>query len=318
MEVTGKIGVALGSGAARGWAHIGVLRALVEHGLRPTIVCGTSIGAVVGAAYAAGELEAFERWARRLDRRQVAGYLDVGLRGGLVRARKVFDALAEEIPDRDIESLPMTFAAVATDLGSGHEIWLRRGRLYDALRASVALPGLVSPVRSEGRWLVDGGLVNPVPVSVCRALGAETVIGVDLNTTLVGRRLFRSSGPDLADRGGAQRSDEAESPQTTPLTGLDSVRAALQRVAGDLRHRLGGEPGASRDESPSIFDVVANSINIMQIRVTRSRMAGDPPDLLVAPRLRDFGLLDFDRAEEAVEAGRRAVAQALAAQAGAP
>jgi NTE family protein len=284
-----------------------VLRALAAHDIRPSIICGTSIGAVVGAAYAAGELDAFERWARRLDRRQVAAYLDFGLRGGLVRAKKVFDALAEEIPDRDIESLPMTFAAVATDLATGHEIWLRRGLLYDALRASVALPGLVSPVRSEGRWLVDGGLVNPVPVSVCRALGADTVIGVDLNTTLVGRR-FRSVGSD--------QSEEVESPQSTPFSGLDGVRAALQRVAGDVRQRLGGEATARRDESPSILDVVANSLNIMQIRVTRSRMAGDPPDLLVAPRLRDFGLLDFDRAEEAVEEGRRAVTQALAAQSG--
>ena len=184
-------------------------------------------------------------------------------------------------------------------------------------RASVALPGLVSPVRSEGRWLVDGGLVNPVPVSVCRALGADTVIGVDLNTTLVGRR-FRSTGLDPSDQSDrrAERSEEAENPQTTPSSGLDGVRAALQRVAGDLRQRLGGEATVARDESPSILDVVANSINIMQIRVTRSRMAGDPPDLLVAPRLGDFGLLDFDRAEEAVEEGRRAVAQALAAQAG--
>jgi NTE family protein len=261
-RLSGKIGVALGSGAARGWAHVGVLRALEAAGIHPDVVCGTSIGAVVGAAYAAGSLDAFENWVTRLGRRQVATYLDIGFRGGILRARKVFEAMAAEIADRPIESLPRAFAAVATDLASGNEVWLRHGSLYNALRASVALPGLVSPAKVDGHWLVDGGLVNPVPVSVCRALGADSVIAVDLNTTLVGRRL---------------RSAEA-----------------------------------GQDVPPSILDVVANSINIMQIRVTRSRMAGDPPELLVTPRLPDFGLFDFDRADEALEEGRRAVTQALA------
>lgn len=308
-HLTGTVGIALGSGAARGWAHVGVLRGLVESGIRPTIICGTSIGAVVGGAFAADALDAFERWVKQLDRRQVAAYLDVRLRGGLVRARRVFEAMAGEIPDRDIASLPRTFAAVATDLATGNEVWLRRGRLYDALRASVALPGLVSPVRSEGRWLVDGGLVNPVPVSVCRALGADTVIGVDLNTTLVGRR-FRAAVPE-------PDSDRRDDGESQPPGGFDHMRAAVQRVAGDLRQRLIGDASSARNETPSILDVVANSINIMQIRVTRSRMAGDPPDILVAPRLPDFGLFDFDRAEQAVEAGRRAVIQALAAHFGA-
>jgi NTE family protein len=309
LKLTGAVGVALGSGAARGWAHVGVLRGLLEHGIEPTVVAGTSIGAVVGGAYAAGALDRFEQWVMHLDRRQIAAYLDVRLRGGLVRARKVFEAMAAEIPDCDIASLPLTFAAVATDLATGNEVWLRRGGLYDALRASVALPGLVSPVRSEGRWLVDGGLVNPVPVSVCRALGADSVIGVDLNTALVGRR-FREVEPDATV-------DRREEPDSAPPGGFDHVRAAVQRVAGDLRQRLVGEPGGVREPTPSILDVVANSINIMQIRVTRSRMAGDPPDILVAPRLRDFGLFDFDRAGEAVEEGRRAVAQALEAYRGA-
>jgi NTE family protein len=261
-RISGRIGVALGSGAARGWAHVGVLRGLEAAGIRADVVCGTSIGAVVGAAYAAGSLDALESWVTRLGRRQVATYLDLGFRGGILRARKVFEAMAAEIADRPIESLPRAFAAVATDLATGNEVWLRHGSLYDALRASVALPGLVSPAKVDGRWLVDGGLVNPVPVSVCRALGADTVIAVDLNTTLVGRRFREADG----------------------------------------RH----------DNGPSILDVVANSINIMQIRVTRSRMAGDPPEILVTPRLPDFGLFDFDRADEALEEGKRAVTQALA------
>ena len=300
-----NVGLALGSGAARGWAHIGVIRGLADAGIRPSIVCGSSIGAVVGAAYATGKLDGFERWVRALDWRQVAGYVDLALRGGLIHARKVFEALAAEVPDQPIESLELPFAAVATDLASGHEVWFREGSLYDALRASVALPGFVTPANVDGRWLIDGGLVNPVPVSLCRALGADSVIAVDLNSGLVGRR--------VAERGSARAQGEVVpgGPRAawTPRPG--SVQAALQDLAAELRQRLGREDPSERDAPPSIYDVIANSVNIMQVRITRSRMAGDPADLLVAPRLGDFALLDFDRAGRAIDEGRRAVQRAL-------
>jgi len=269
-----RIGLALGSGAARGWAHIGVIRALATAGVVPDVVCGASIGAVVGAAYAAGELDPFERWVRGLDWRQVVGNFDLALRGGLIKARRIFDLIGATLPDRSIESLPRPFAAVATDLATGQERWLRRGPLLDSLRASVALPGLVTPVWLDDRWLVDGGLVNPVPVSLCRALGADFVIAVDLNTTLLGRRLRRELPRD-----------------EPPAAGV---------------HAPDAHP------TPSVYDVVTTSINIMQVRITRSRMAGEPPDLLVAPQLADHSLLDFDRAADAIEEGRRAAAQALA------
>ncbi len=285
-----RVGLALGSGAARGWAHIGVIRALEEEGLAPDIVCGSSIGAVVGAVYAAGELDRFEDWVRNLDWRRVVGYLDLSWGGGgFLRARRVFEAIAEEFPDREIASLPRPFAAVATDLESGREIWLTEGSVMEAMRASVALPGIVTPQRRDERWLVDGGLVNPVPVSLCRALGARRVVAVDLNTTLLGRRLR----PDAA-----------------------SLRSRLQGLAADLRQRLGDEAPVENTpqepEAPTLFEVMANSLNIMQVRIHRSRMAGDPPELLITPRLGDFGLFDFDRAEDAIEEGRRAVARALA------
>jgi NTE family protein len=217
----------------------------------------------------------------------------------VIRARKVFDAIAHEIADRPIESFPMPFAAVATDLATGHELWLREGSLFEALRASTALPGLVSPSRIDGRWLVDGGLVNPVPVSVCRALGADVVIAVDLNTTLMGRHVPNTE------------SDETDDDNATHPT-LDSIRSAMHRFGNEVRHHLLGEEPEPKDEAPSIYDVVANSINIMQARVTRSRMAGDPPDLQIAPQLGDFGLFDFDRADVAIAEGRRATEQALA------
>ncbi len=304
----GRIGLALGSGAARGWAHIGVIRGLLDAGITPDVVCGSSIGSVVAAAYAGDRLESFEAWVRRLDWRQVAAYIDLSLRGGLIKGRRVFDALGTALPDEPIEGLHRPFAAVATDLVSGDEVWLRSGSLYDALRASVALPGFVAPARVGGRWLVDGGLVNPVPVSLCRALGAETVIAVDLNADLVGRRM-RGRQPRRAKAAEAPVAQKRSRAAARRPSGFQS---ALQEMAAELRQRLGWEEERGEaDAAPSIYEVVANSVNIMQVRITRSRMAGDPPDLLVAPRLADFALLDFDRAGEAIEVGRAAVQAAL-------
>ena len=302
-DFDGRIGLALGSGAARGWAHVGVIRALDEAGVRPEVVCGTSSGAVVGGLYAAGRLDALERWARQLDRRKVLSLFDFSLRGGLIKARRLLDALGEELGDPRIESLPLRFGAVATDLASGREIWLRKGSLMDALRASIALPGLVTPAEIGGRWLVDGGLVNAVPISLCRALGADSVIAVDLNTTLL-RLRFRDSPTSAAQ-------PEGEAPP-------GSVRAMLQDFLADVRGRMGGGDAEDRVSPPSLFDVIANSINIMQVRVTRSRMAGDPPELLVTPHLAQLPLLAFDRAAEAIEEGRRAAQRALTAWASPP
>jgi NTE family protein len=301
-----RVGLALGSGAARGWAHIGVIRGLLEGGIVPEVVCGSSIGAVVGAAYAYDRLEAFEAWVRRLDWRQVAVYIDLSLRGGLIKGRRVFEAIAQALPDTSIDALPRPFAAVATDLATGEEVWLRAGSLHDALRASAALPGFVAPAHLGERWLVDGGLVNPVPVSLCRALGAEKVIAVDLNADLVGRRL----GGRSQRSGSKGRRNPARRP--TPQPGGSSMQSAMQELVADLRRRLGwDEDRVDGDSAPSIYDVVANSVNIMQVRISRSRMVGDPPDLMVAPRLADFALLDFDRATEAIEAGHTAVRTAL-------
>jgi NTE family protein len=338
------VGLALGSGAARGWSHVGVIRALIEAGIEPDIVCGASAGAVVGAFYVAGEFDAFERWVRGLDRRQLMTYFDPTLRGGLLKTRKVFDALAQHLPDRPIESLPRPFAAVATDLATGHEIWLREGSLLDTLRASVAMPGMVAPEYLNSNWLVDGGLVNPVPVSLCRALGAASVIAVDLNTTLLTRRFNSDEHADTPADGVSPIIDEelpvspalasaledeqaktskveiekAEEAESRLLSSPTAARlfASFQGVASDLLDQFGSDESAapSGPPSPSIYEVISNSINIMQTRIGRSRMAGDPPELLITPRLQDFGLLDFDRADEAILAGRRAVAHALAAR----
>ncbi len=321
----GRIGLALGSGAARGWAHIGVLRALQAAGIEPDVICGSSVGAVIGAAYASGRLDAFERWVLGLDRTRVLRNLDLSFRGGLLKGAQFFSFMSPELPDAEITDLPRAFAAVATDLETGQEVWLREGSVHDALRASVALPGLITPAERGGRWLVDGGLVNPVPISLCRAMGADRVIAVDLNTTLLGRRVFalpESPAPapqEEVERGEGESLDElGEKPEEgAPVEDADAeasqLRATMENWARELRERIAGSSDAPHDPAqPSLYEVLANSLNIMQLRITRSRMAGDPPDLLVAPRLADFALLDLDRGEEAIAEGRRATEVALA------
>jgi NTE family protein len=292
------VGIALGSGSARGWAHIGVLRALEDMGIRPTVVSGCSIGALVGSAYATGQLAQMERWASGLDWKDILAYLDISLLdGGFMRGEKLMQYAQKFIGGFQIESLPLRFAAVATDLESGREEWLREGDLLQAVRASMSLPGLFSPQKRAGRWLVDGGLVDPVPVSLCRALGADVVIAVNLNGDIVGKHLRRKQKAPLS-------SINPEVPQQglwSKLSGqissslLEQKNALLSQLLGDSL------------QSPGLFDVMAGSINIMQDRITRSRMAGDPPDVLISPHLADLGLMEFDQAAVAIKEGRDSV-----------
>jgi len=284
-----RVGLALGSGSARGWAHVGVIRALEQAGIKPDLVCGTSIGALVGAAYAAGELKNFEKWLLGLGLADVLSFMDVRLNGGMIKGERLMEFFRRSFIDRPIENLSMPFAAVATALHNGAEVWLREGSTIDAVRASIALPALFTPVVREGRTLVDGALVNPVPVSLARAMGADIVIAVDLGSDLLGRHLRADPGDE------------------TPAEEISDWRRKLQENLGAFI------PGNSGDESrlPSMLDVIAGSINIMQVRISRSRMAGDPPDAIVAPRLGHLGLLDFHRAKEAIEAGERAVENVL-------
>ena len=201
-----RIGLALGSGAARGWAHIGVLHALADAGIAPDIVCGTSMGALVGGVHLSGHLDILEDWARGLTKFGVISQLDFTVAGGgMIGGRRLIRMLERYLADIRIEGLSLPFTCVATDLLTGHEVWLNEGPLIDALRASFSLPGIFAPVRHDGRWLVDGALVNPLPVSVCQALGAQVVIAVNLHADLIGRartpgsNLPRIAGFDLVD-----------------------------------------------------------------------------------------------------------------------
>jgi len=318
----GRVGLALGSGASRGWAHIGVIRALEAAGIVPDVICGSSVGAIVGAAYASGNLDAFEKWVSGLDRGRVLRNLDLSFRGGLLKGAQFFSFMSPELPDGEIEALPRAFGAIATDLASGQEVWLREGSVHDALRASVAMPGLITPAQREGRWLVDGGLVNPVPISLCRAMGADSVIAVDLNTILL-RRTDLASRLDAATPASDEGSDPAEAESLAELAGeggegpdaaveASRLRATVESWARDLRERMTSTDDARDPSQPSLYEVLANSLYIMQVRITRSRMAGEPPDLLITPRLADFALLDLDRGDEAMAEGRRATERALA------
>lgn len=278
-----RLAIALGSGSARGWAHIGVLRALQQAGITPDVVCGTSMGAFVGAAYASGSLDSLEGWARGLTRRDVLGFFDVSLgAGGLIKGEKLLGYTSRLFLDETFADLDKPFACVATDLASGREVWLKEGRILDAVRASVALPGLLVPQLLDGCYLVDGGLVNPVPVSLCRALGADIVIAVDLGMDTIGLR------SRLGD----------------PSAPLPAWRQTMGRW-------LGREGEGEKVVRPSLADVVSNSIAIMQGRIARSRLAGEPADVLIAPRLGQLGLLDFHRADEAIAAGRKATEHML-------
>ena len=296
-----RIGLALGSGAARGWSHIGIIEALGEAGIEPDIVCGASIGSLVGAAYVSGKLGDLRRWAEAVTWREIVSMLDIRLSGGgLIDGREVVAFLAQLGLSGSIEDLAKPFAAVATDLVTGREIWLQRGPLLEAIRASIAIPGIFSPARLDDKWLLDGGLANPVPVSVCRALGADVIIAVNLNGDLVARRIE----PDLAE-------PAAEAPPGNAFLGrlIEQLPAqARTQIADWLKPSAAPKP-----EAPSYFDVLSTAINIMQDHITRTRLAGEPPHVMLVPRLKDIGLMDYDRAAESIAEGRACVDQALPA-----
>lgn len=276
------IGLALGSGAARGWAHIGVIDALVRSGVVPDVVCGCSIGALVGAAFVSGRIDALRTWVESLDWQAVVGLLDISFRGGLIRGDRVVRHCAQHFFSDDFASLGKPFACVATELSTGREVWLREGGVAEAVQASIALPGLFSPVSRGGRVLVDGGLVNPVPVSLCRALGADVVIAVDLGSGMVGRALRRPQ-------------------RTTQENGWQ------QRLLGAIGFGEESRQDAKEAALPSVGDVITTSINIMQMRIARSRLAGEPADVLISPRVAQISMMEFDRADEAIAEGIAAV-----------
>src|SRR5882724_9059076 len=291
------IGLALGGGAARGFAHIGIVRTLIAHGIIPNVVVGTSIGAVVGGAYAAGHLDTLEEWARKLQPRNILGYLDIRLNGsGLIGGDKLAAQLEAAIGPTLIEDLPVKFATVATEVRTGHEIWLTHGRVVEAMRASYALPGIFAPVLVGDRWLVDGALVNPVPVSAARAFGAEIVIAANLSSDIF------THSTTIFSHGPAAGAPEPVIEMPPPKRGFGRFFSPERAIK---REFFGG---AGR---PGISTVMVDAFNIMQDRITRARLAGDPPDVLISPRVGKVGWFDFHRADETIAHGARAAERTI-------
>jgi len=289
-----RIGLTLGSGSARGWAHIGAIRALEERGVKPDLVCGSSIGALVGAFYASGELDKLENWVTSLAWTKVIRLMDLTWRGGLIRGNRIFNLFRATFEDRDISEMPVMYGAVATELTSGREIWLREGKVLDAVRASCAMPGLFTPVMRNDSMLVDGGLVNPVPVSMCRALGADLVIAIDLSWGKLGPYRNRARGKSAA----GSADEGAVAPRDVPGW-IGRVRTGwLERMKKKVKDEV---------TMPSIFEVFTTALDIVEMKVARSRLAGDPADVMITPLLPDFGTMEFHRATEAIAEGRAAV-----------
>ena len=285
-----KIGLALGSGSSRGWSHIGVINQLNELGISPDIVCGTSIGSLVGASYVSDNLHKLEEWACSLTKFEEAKFLDINRSlNGFVDIDRFHKFLNKYVADdkAKIEDLSKQFASIATDLGTGREVWLTKGSIIEAVWSSISLPGLFPAIKNENRWLVDGGLVNPVPVSVCRALGADVVIAVNLNGDIVGKHF---------------RKLKIESRRDNSV--VDKLTDFVREYSSALFPQTKDD-----DQAPSIFEAIAGSFNITQDRITKSRLAGDPPDIILTPRLSHIGLLEFYRAEEAIEEGKKCVSK---------
>jgi len=293
MNTKLNIGLALGSGSSRGWSHIGIINELSKLGIKPNIVCGTSVGAMVGAAYVTGNIEKLETWACSLTKFDVARFLDINTSmTGFVNTERFHHFLNENIAGDDdlIEDLPKVYAAVSTDLETGREVWLREGSLVQAVWASMSMPGLFPAIRHDNRWLVDGGLVNPVPVSVCRALGADIVIAVNLNGDIVGKHFIKSA--DKSKTGKNQK---------------ESVSGKLTELVREYTSLSFFDDEEDEEQPPSLLNAIAASVNITQDRITRSRMAGDPADIIFSPKLSDIGLLELYRADEAIAEGKKCV-----------
>ncbi|PRO73383.1 patatin [Alteromonas alba] len=283
-----KIGIALGSGAARGWAHIGVIQALEKLGVKIDVVAGCSIGAYVGAAYASGRLEELKAWASSLTEWQTLSLMGIGIRrGGLASGQKVFDKLSDEFCAATFETMEKPFACVATDLYSGREVVFNKGDVGNSIQASCAIPALFSPIAYNDRWLVDGAVVNPVPVNLCRQLGADFVIAVNLNADFRPLQIARETA----------KHEETQ----------EKNEHFFKKSQDVVRQWFSPEPKDNNKQAPGILSVMSSSLEILQARVTRSRLAGEPPDILIEPTLTDVGLMEFHRCAELCETGEQVV-----------
>ena len=252
------------------------------------------MGAMIAGAYAAGFIDPLEKLVKKLTWPDILSFMDVNLpRAGLFEGDKLTKYLRERMTDLQIEDLSIPFAAVATELNSGKEVWLQEGSLMDAIRASMSMPGILTPFQNGTQWLVDGGLVNPIPVSLCRAMGAEIVIAVNLNSDIMGRRFLSRDKGSVMNNGKGLLSQK--------LASLINGKLKAGQVS-IFKKLIQEQP----DRGPSMIQVISKSVYIMQDRMTKQRLASDPPDVIITPHLAHIGLLEFNRGEESIEEGYRA------------
>jgi NTE family protein len=291
MKKKKRIGLALGSGSARGWSHIGVIKCLLEEDVPVDIICGSSMGAVVGGAYAAGILNVLEELARDFSWLDFLKFMDVSMsRRGLLEGDRITEYFRDKISNVIIEDLPLPYGAVAVDFHTGKEVFFRKGPLIDAMRASFSLPGLFTPFQRGQQWLIDGGLVNPVPVSLCRSMGADIVIAVNLNDGILEKNIFRRN---------SKINNTAFQEKLLDVFRSDFISANFPFIKKTDRFDQKNE----KAKTPNMIEVMAKSIYIMQDRITRQRLLVDPPDVLISPRLCGVGLLEFNKARETIEEG---------------
>lgn len=301
-----KLGLALGSGASRGLAHIGVVKALDEADIKVDYIAGSSIGALVGASYAAGTIEQFHAFLSTVDWKVITSYLDFNFpQKGLIEGNRIINLIRELLPDADIADLDPPFCAIATNLASGEEVKLRSGNLVEAIRASISLPGIFNPFQIDDNYLVDGGLVNPLPTDVVRGMGADVVIAVDLNNDLIARNGRKKK---LKARRRKKKKEKEKlltraSNNNWFPSKLEEKYRILERSVKQSVNRWLEDKEDEEDREPNIFDVIANSINIMEYQITRSKVLRDRPDILIQPELGHLNLFDYDDAEATIREG---------------
>jgi len=282
------VSLVLGSGGARGLAHIGVIAEIEDRGYEIASISGCSVGALIGGIYAAGDLDRFADWVLGISKLDIVNLLDVAWQSdGLVKGDKIIDKLVDLVGDEHIEDLPIPFTAVATDITNGGEIWLSRGRLFDAIRASISLPLFFTPVKRRGALLIDGGCLNPVPIAPTLADDTDLTIAVNLN------------GSPRGEVHPMKRPERKES--------SSAVKRWFEKTVDDLTKSLTNKADGDWDA----YDVANQAFDTMQSTIARQKIAAYPPDIDVEIPRDACRTLEFDRADEMIETGRDAVAKAL-------
>ncbi|OHE79564.1 MAG: hypothetical protein A2X76_07590 [Lysobacterales bacterium GWF1_69_6] len=301
-----RVALVLGAGGARGIAHVGVIQAIEARGYEIAGIAGASMGSLVGGIYAAGRLKEYAEWACALERGDVLRLLDfVYGYPGLIRGERVIAALRELVGDHLIEDLPIPYTAVATDLASQREVWLTRGKLFDAIRASIAIPMIFTPAMFEGRELVDGGLLAPVPIAATRQMRVDRVIAVDVNGPVPW------ANPGLEPRAeevvaGHAEEDEAGDADGGPESLRERMASIWESIAASVTPARAGKV-----KSRGVMDLMSRSLDTMQAHMARVQLAQDPPDLLIQLSREAATFYEFWRAGELVEKGRQAAEKAL-------